>query len=125
MRHPTDLDTWHPLSRKFAFLAKPKTRRNFIIVPAVILLISIALGFLAMDEMTAKDEPHLAPWDFFAGWALWGFLSYSFVVLMAGPLFSILARPEGYYGEDEWTGGIEADEQLEPTSLGQEELKPN
>ena len=111
MREPTDLETWHPLSRKFAFLAKPQTRRNFILLPALILAASIAAGFWAMGYL--KD--HEAPWDFFASWALWGFLSYSFVVLMARPLFALLARREGYYGEDEWTGGYEADERLAPT----------
>ena len=112
MREPHDLETWHPLSRKFAFLAKPATRRNFIWVPAIILAVSIALGFWAMGYL--KD--HEAPWDFFGAWALWGFLSYSFVVLMARPLFALLAKPEGYYGQDEWTGGVEAETLLAPVT---------
>ena len=113
MREPTDLHTWHPLSRKFAFLAKPSTRRNFIWLPTAILALSVALGFWAIGSM---KPDHMAPWESFASWALWGFLSYSFVVLMARPLFALLARPEGYYGEEEWTGGIEADELLPPTT---------
>ena len=124
MRHPTDLETWHPLSRRFAFLAKPSTRRNFIWLPALVLAASSLAGFWAMSYMREHPD-HIAPWDFFASWSLWGFLSYSFVVLMARPLFALLAKPEGFYGDNEWTGGVEADERLEPTSLGPEELKPN
>ena len=110
MREPTDLETWHPFAQRFAFLAKPKTRRNFIYVPAAVLAVSVILGFWAMGYL--KD--HEAPWDFFGAWAVWGFLSYSFVVLMARPLFALLARREGYYGPDEWTGGVERDERLAP-----------
>ena len=114
MREPTDLHTWHPLSRKFAFLAKPKVRRNFIWVPLAVLVVSIALGPWGMDYLRGHSD-YMSPWEFFASWAVWGFLSYSFVVLMARPLFALLAKPEGFYSHDEYTGGCERDAILPPS----------
>ena len=87
-------DDIHPLSRKFLFLGEQKFIDNFIWLSIVGLAITIPLG------LYYKFDPHhMAPWDFFASWAIIGFVAYSFVVLSAGPLFRLLSRDESYYGE--------------------------
>ena len=108
MREPTDFENWHPFARRFAFLAKPRTRRNFVWLFALGLAVTSVLGFF----VTPKKY---APWDFFASWSLWGFLSYCTVVLMSWPMFRLTARKPGYYNETGWTGGFEYDWKLEPT----------
>jgi len=85
----------HPLSRKFLWLADPKIVNGFIWLPIIGLAVTIPLAFLYPFE-----EGHKAPWDFFASWAIIGFVAYSFVVLSAEPLFRLLARKENYYGEE-------------------------
>ncbi len=87
----------HPLSVPFLFLGRQTVSDNFIYIPIAGLIITVALGFVF-----PMAEGHKAPWDsipvigYFA-WALIGFIAYSFVVISAGPLFKLLARPEGYY----------------------------
>ena len=91
---PAKDDQIHPVSRRFLFLGDPKFIDNFIWLPVVGLAITIMGGL-----MFPFKEGHLAPWDFFASWAIIGFVAYSFVVLSAGPLFRWLSRDESYYGE--------------------------
>ena len=118
MREPTDLETWHPAARPFALLAKPKVRRNFIFVFVIGLAVTAGLGLL----VTPKKY---APWDFFASWAMWGFLSYCTVVVMSYPMFWVFARSTGYYGEDEWTGGYEKDVDVRVVPGGEPEYQDN
>ena len=109
-----DPATWHPLSRRFAWIARPGVRRRFIWwVAAALLAVSVA-GVLAIPILAEAD--HLAPWDFFAGWTLWGLLGFSLAALAARPLATLINRPEGYYGPDEWTGGVERAPLLAPTT---------
>lgn len=87
-----DLSQIHPVAVPFLWLGNPKVVRNFIWLPVIGLIITIGLGFV-------YHHKHPAPWDFFASWAVIGFLAYSFVVLSAEPLFRLLARREDYYDD--------------------------
>ncbi len=91
-----DNDNIHPVSKKFLWLGDEKVRRGFIWLPFIGLAITVTAGFIY-----PFDPHHKAPWDFFASWAVIGFLAYCLVVLSAEPLFKWLSRPENYYGEDE------------------------
>jgi len=83
----------HPMAVPFLWLGSAKTQKNFMFVPAAGMVIFSILGFFFPPH-------HPAPWDFGFSYALIGFVSYSFVVLAAWPLFRLLSRPENYYGED-------------------------
>ncbi len=93
--HNQSDDLTHPLARKFLWLADEKVIQNFIWLPIIGLAVTIPLAFVY-----PFDEGHKAPWDFFASWAIIGFVAYSFVVLSAEPLFRLLSRKENYYGEE-------------------------
>ena len=108
MREPIDVENWHPLARVFKTLARPRTRRNFMWFFLTGLVVTSLLGLV----VTPKKY---APWDFFASWSLWGFLSYVTVVLMSWPMFRLTARRVNFYGDDEWTGGYEAPTRLAPS----------
>ena len=84
----------HPLAVPFLWLGEEKTIKNFIFVPGLGLVFFSLLGI-------KFPLHHPAPWDFFASYTLIGFAAYSFVVLMAWPLFKLLARDENYYGEED------------------------
>lgn len=87
-------DEVHPAARPFLWLGSKKVQNNFIFLPLIGTILFSLLGFV-------YPLHHKAPWDFFASYALIGFVSYSFVVLAAWPLFKFLARDENYYGEGE------------------------
>lgn len=83
----------HPAAKPFLFLVDDKFKRNFLWLPLVGIIITTILGVM-------HPLKHPAPWDIIPGsWAVFGFLAYSFIVLMARPLFKLLSREEGYYGE--------------------------
>lgn len=84
----------HPLAVPFLWLGNEKVIKNFIFVPMIGLVLFSILGVF-------YPLHHPAPWDFFMSYAFIGFAAYSFVVLMAWPLFKLLARDENYYGETE------------------------
>ena len=83
----------HPMAIPFLWLCNEKTQRNFIFVPLIGMIIFSLLGLV-------YPLHHPAKWDFFASYAVIGFVCYSFVVLAAWPLFKLLSRPEDYYGEE-------------------------
>ena len=85
----------HPVAVPFLFLGRESVKRKFMWLPIIGLIISVGLGFVYTPK-------HLEPWHFFGSWAVIGFLSYTFVVLAAEPLFKLLARDEYYY--DDGTG---------------------
>lgn len=89
----------HPLAVPFLFLGRESFKRKFMWLPIIGLIISVGLGFVYTPK-------HLEPWHFFGSWAVIGFLSYTFVVLAAEPLFKLLARGEDYY--DDGTGAQDA-----------------
>ncbi len=91
---PEGLAQIHPWAVPFLFLGKESVQRKFIWLPVIGLIAMIILGYFFPPK-------HPAPWDFFGSWAVIGFVAYSIVVLSAGPLFRLLARPEDYYGEGE------------------------
>lgn len=84
----------HPLAVPFLWLGNEKVIKNFIFVP---------LFFLIAFSIAGKFYPlhHPARWDFFMSYTFIGFAAYSFVVLMAWPLFKLLSRDENYYGEND------------------------
>ena len=82
----------HPLAVPFLWLGNEKVIKNFIFVPLIGLIVFSLLGL-------KYPLHHPAKWDFWASYAVIGFVAYSFVVLAAWPLFKLLARPEDYYGE--------------------------
>jgi len=83
----------HPAAVPFLWLGSKKTQRNFIFVPLIGMIIFSILGFVYPPKY-----PTL--WEVGVSYAAIGFVSYSFVVLAAWPLFKMLSRPENYYGED-------------------------
>lgn len=84
----------HPLAVPFLFLGRKGVKDNFIYVALLGVIVTTILGFkYPLDHPTPFD---VVP----ASWAWIGFLSYTFLVLCAKPLFKLLARPETYYGED-------------------------
>ena len=83
----------HPAAVPFIWLGSKQTQRNFIYIPLAGMIIFSILGFLYPPKYPTLWESGLR-------YAAIGFFSYSFVVLMARPLFKLLSRPENYYGED-------------------------
>lgn len=84
----------HPLAVPFLFLGRKHVQDKFIYLALFGLIVTVILGFI-------YPLHHPTPYDVVpASWGWIGFLSYSFLVLCAKPLFKLLARPETYYGED-------------------------
>ena len=88
------LDDIHPAARPFLFLGDIKTRRNFIWVPLVGMIICVILGIFHPQKHPLPIEEHIP-----GSWAIWGFVAYSIIVLSANTLFKFLGRDEAYYGE--------------------------
>lgn len=99
-----DLGTWHPLARRFAFLATPQAARNALVGLGAGLALTVALGVWAIGAM---DPKKMSPWESFVSWALWGAASAILVFLASAPLRALFARAPDYYGPEEWTGGLE------------------
>ena len=112
MREPEtlqgDLESWHPVSRRFAFLARPRTRHAMMWVFLAGLVAASLAGLFV-------DAKKYTPWPFFAWWSVLGLLSFATVALLSWGVFRLLARPDGYYGPHEWTGGFEGGTTLTPT----------
>ena len=96
--HETDLSDIHPAARPFLFLGETKVKRNFLWLPLIGLILSSIFGVI-------HPSKYPAPWEKIGdtvipgSWAIFGFLAYSFIVLVAPLLFKLLARDENYYGE--------------------------
>ena len=88
------MDDIHPAARPFLFLGELKTRRNFIWVPLVGMIICIILGHYHPQKHPLPYEQYIP-----GSWAIWGFVAYSIIVLSANTLFRLLGRDEDYYGE--------------------------
>lgn len=111
----SELNDIHPAARPFLFLGKAKVKRNFIWIPLIGMIVSSILGIF-------HPPKHPAPFEMINGvmipgsWAIFGFLAYSFIVFMAGPLFRLLGRREDYYGE----GGLpDPDVSTDPMITGE------
>jgi len=87
-------DDIHPAAKPFLFLGSIKTRRNFIWIPLVGMIICIILGWFHPQKHPLPYEEYIP-----GSWAIWGFLAYSTIVLSANTLFKFLGRDEDYYGE--------------------------
>lgn len=101
----------HPAAKSFLFLGNIKTRRNFIWLPLVGMIICIILGVM-------YPQKHPLPYEEFipGSWAIYGFIAYSIIVLSANTLFKFLGRDENYYGE----GGLpDPDYSTDPMVTGE------
>lgn len=65
----------------------------------------LSLALVAADLLIVRHEK-IAFANSVGFYGLWGFLAFSFVVLMGWPLGQLLRRPEDYYGD---AGGPPAD----------------
>jgi len=88
------LDDIHPAARPFLFLGSLKTRRNFIWLPLIGMIVCIILGIFHPQKHPLPIEKYVP-----GSWAVYGFIAYSLIVLSANTLFRILGRDEDYYGE--------------------------
>jgi len=95
---PEKQDDIHPAARPFLFLGSLKTRRNFIWLPLVGMIICIILGVMYPQKHPLPYEKYIP-----GSWAIYGFIAYSLIVLSANTLFKFLGRDESYYGE----GGLQ------------------
>ena len=89
-----NLDDIHPAARPFLFLGSLKTRRNFIWLPLIGMIICVILGIFHPQKHPLPIEKYIP-----GSWAIWGFVAYSIIVLSANTLFKLLGRDEDYYGE--------------------------
>ncbi len=87
-------DDIHPAAKPFLFLGDIKTRRNFIWLPLIGMIVCIILGMFYPQAKALPIEKYIP-----GSWAIYGFLAYSLIVLSANSLFNFLGRDENYYGE--------------------------
>ncbi len=90
----TPMDDIHPAARPFLFLGELKTRRNFIWLPLIGMIICVILGVMHPQKHPLPYEQYIP-----GSWAIYGFIAYSLIVLSANTLFKFLGRDEEYYGE--------------------------
>lgn len=76
----------------------PVFRRALLIALVIASLIAAALGFIPAFQ---KDHPHFAVEKFPVFFAIWGFASFTFIVLAGQHLRKIVMRDEKYYDERE------------------------
>ena len=86
-------DDIHPLAKPFLWLVSDKFRHIFICFVAGAMIISIAADFFI------KRHGHFHFEEFKGFFALFGFASFAFVVLMGWPLRRLTGRSEDYYPE--------------------------
>jgi len=77
---------------------KPKFIRFFIIGLGLACLLSALAGFV---EAWHNPHPHFKAEKFPVFFALWGFGSFMFIVLVGQHLRKFVSRKEGYYDERE------------------------
>lgn len=95
MSAPSGHDDIHPIARRLRFLEAASFGRRFTLLLAVLFALLVAL-----DVVHHRHE--LFSWEGIWGFHAWfGFLAFSFVVLMGWPLRRLLSRPETYYDEGE------------------------
>lgn len=74
---------------------------------------ALSLALVAADLLIVRHEK-IAFANSVGFYGIWGFLAFSFVVLMGWPLGRLLRRPENYYGD---AGGPPAD--IDPDLAGE------
>lgn len=91
---PVD-DDIHPAARPFLWLGSNWVQRGFMWVIGLLMLISIAMNFIK------KPYGHFAWQEAIGGYAIFGFLAFTFIVLMGGPLRKLTGRKDDYYEDGE------------------------
>lgn len=95
MSEAPENDRIHPVSRRLAFLEAASFQRRLM---WALFVVAVAL---ALTDLVHHRHA-LFTWEGWVGFhGVYGFLAFSFVVLMGWPLRRLLSRPESYYGEDE------------------------
>ncbi|MCG8440575.1 MAG: hypothetical protein MI723_02085 [Caulobacterales bacterium] len=93
-----DDDDVHPLSRRFLFVDS-KGFRNGVNVA----LGAAFLGLIAVDLVVHRHG--YFDFEMLTGfYALYGFIAFSFVVIMGWPLRRLLGRKETYYEDEDGDG---------------------
>ncbi len=91
-------DGIHSAARPFLWLGSHRVQHGFIWVVGALAVLFIGLDF------TFHRHGHFS-WETSKGfYAVFGFLAFSFAVLMGGPLRKITGRAETYYDADEGAG---------------------
>jgi hypothetical protein len=83
----------HPAARPFLWLGSHKVQHNFIW-----LIGALALAFVAADFFIHRHG-HFEWEKIHGSYAIFGFLAFTFVVLMGWPLRKLTGRDESYYGD--------------------------
>ncbi|VAV88396.1 hypothetical protein MNBD_ALPHA06-251 [hydrothermal vent metagenome] len=84
----------HPAAKPFLWLGSHKVQRGFIWLVGGLMLIFMALDFVAHRHSYFALEKTMG------FYAIAGFVAFTFVVLMGWPLRKLTGRPENYYGDD-------------------------
>ena len=92
-KKPAHDEDIHPAARPFLWLVSDGARKGFLYLVGIAALISIVADFFVERHAHFHYE-HMK--GFFA---IFGFVAFSFVVLMGWPLRKLTARPEDYYPE--------------------------
>ncbi len=87
-------DGIHPAARPFLWLGSHGVQRNFMWFIGVLMVISIAMNYIKKPYGYFEWEAAIG------GYAIFGFLAFTFAVLMGWPLRKLTGRSEDYY-EDE------------------------
>ena len=80
----------------------------------VLLVLAVLSGLLLLIDLQLERHAHTEAEALVGFYALYGFVSFAFVVLMGWPLGKLLRRSENYYNDQDET-------ELSPTSLDDEE----
>ncbi|PHR55284.1 MAG: hypothetical protein COA47_14165 [Robiginitomaculum sp.] len=96
-------DGIHPAARPFLWVGNHGVQRGFIWLVGALMLVFIGLDY------TFNRHGHFS-WEAAKGfYAIFGFLAFTFVVLMGWPLRKWTGRPETYYGDGPYDGADEGE----------------
>ena len=88
----------HENSGDIGWAEKPGFIRGFLFLLGLGCLLSAGAGFVGAWH---NPHPHFGAEKFPVFFALWGFASFMFIVLVGQHLRKIVSRKEGYYDERE------------------------
>jgi len=91
--HDTDPKKLPTLGRLFLWVDKPGS------VTKIIWVLAAASAFVFLIDFTYSKHPSFEIENFPGAHGLFGFLSFTFIILAVRVLRRILGRPEDYYGD--------------------------